>query len=300
MKQVVSISLGSSKRDHAVEAEFLGKKFLIQRIGTDGDMKRMVALFKELDGRVDAFGLGGMDLYIRAGSRRYLIRDAAKLIKAAKTTPVVDGGGLKDTLERRVVADLIKQGIMEFQGKRILLVSAVDRFGLAEALDDAGANLICGDLIFGLGLPLPVHSLSHFQKVAYMLAPIACRLPFKMLYPTGNKQEKIDTRFQRYYKDAAIIAGDFLFIRRYMPPELPGKVIITNTVTEDDIEVLRRRGIKTLITTTPEFNGRSFGTNVMEGVLLTLSGKGADEITADDYNQLLDELQFKPRIINFM
>lgn len=34
MKQVVSVSLGSSKRDHKVEAEFLGEKFVIERIGT--------------------------------------------------------------------------------------------------------------------------------------------------------------------------------------------------------------------------------------------------------------------------
>ena len=28
-----------------------------------------------------------------------------------------------------------------------------------------------------------------------------------------------------------IIAGDFHFLKRYMPPELPGKIVITNTVT---------------------------------------------------------------------
>lgn len=59
MKRVVSISLGSSKRDHQVETEFLGEKFRIERIGTDGDMERMITMIRELDGRVDAFGLGG-------------------------------------------------------------------------------------------------------------------------------------------------------------------------------------------------------------------------------------------------
>jgi len=299
VKRVVSISLGSSKRDHRVEAEFLGETFLLERIGTDGDMERMIALIKGLDGKVDAFGLGGMDLYIRVGARRYLIREAAKIVRAARVTPIVDGGGLKDTLERRVIASLAQQGIIDFRGKKILLVSAVDRFGMAEALDTAGADLICGDLIFGLGLPVPVRSLASFQRVAYLLAPFACQLPFKLLYPTGNKQEKIDNRYQRYYEGAEIIAGDFLFIRRYLPPELPGRVIITNTVTSSDIDELRRRQIKMLITTTPEFNGRSFGTNVMEGVLITLAGKKANEITPDDYNRLLDQLNFKPRIVNF-
>ncbi|MBC7325489.1 MAG: quinate 5-dehydrogenase, partial [Moorella sp. (in: Bacteria)] len=290
--------LGSSKRDHRVEAEFLGEKFCIERIGTDGDMERMVALIRELDGRVDAFGLGGMDLYIRVGTRRYLLRDAARIVRAARLTPMVDGSGLKDTLERRVIAYLARENILDFRGKRVLLVSAVDRFGMAEALDAAGADLICGDLIFGLGLPIPIHSLKSFQRVAYLLAPVIRLLPFKLLYPTGKEQEKNDDRYRRFYEKAEIIAGDFHFIRRYLPPELPERVIITNTVTGADIEELRSRGIKTLITTTPEFGGRSFGTNVLEGVLLTLAGKKMAEVTPADYNRLLDRLGFKPRIVN--
>jgi len=35
MKRVVSVSLGSSKRNHSVITEILGETFLIERIGTD-------------------------------------------------------------------------------------------------------------------------------------------------------------------------------------------------------------------------------------------------------------------------
>ncbi|MDK2820588.1 MAG: hypothetical protein PWP31_553 [Clostridia bacterium] len=298
MKRVVSISLGSSKRNHKVETELLGEKFSIERIGTDGNMKKMIEMIKNLDGQVDAFGLGGMDLYIRVGARRYLIRDAAKVARAARKTPIVDGGGLKDTLERRVINYLNDKGIINFSGKKVLMVSAVDRFGMAEALDAVGADLVCGDLIFGLGLNLPLRSLKSFQRVAYMIAPIIGFLPFKLIYPTGKEQEKIVNCHQRYYEEAEIIAGDFLFIRRYLPDKLSGKTIITNTVTAADVEELRRRGIKTLITTTPEFNGRSFGTNVMEGVVLAFIGKKVETVTAEDYNQVLDQLNFTPRIVN--
>ncbi len=40
MKHVVSISLGSSKRDHRVEQKFLGERVLIERRGTNGDLKK--------------------------------------------------------------------------------------------------------------------------------------------------------------------------------------------------------------------------------------------------------------------
>ncbi|GFN22854.1 quinate 5-dehydrogenase [Thermanaeromonas sp. C210] len=298
MKRVVSISLGSSKRNHVARAEFLGVPFELSRIGTDGDMDKMIDLIREMDGEVDAFGLGGMDLYLRVGSRKYLLRDAARVVRAARKTPIVDGGGLKDTLERRVIAQLAREGF-SFRGKKVLMVCAVDRFGMAEALAEAGADLTCGDLIFGLGLPIPLRSLPTFRRVAYLAAPLVRLLPFKMLYPTGRDQDRIEPRYNRFYQEAEIVAGDFHFIRRYMPEDMAGKIIITNTVTQADIEELKARGVAALVTTTPEIGGRSFGTNVLEGVLLVLSGKRPEEVRSEDYNALLDRLGLRPRILRF-
>ena len=54
-------------------------------------------------GQVDAIGLGGTDLYLVAGGRRYLIRQSARMAAAARVTPVVDGSGVKHTLERETI-----------------------------------------------------------------------------------------------------------------------------------------------------------------------------------------------------
>jgi hypothetical protein len=51
-----------------------------------------------------------------------------------------------------------------------------------------------------------------------------------------------------------------------------------------------------LVTTTPEMGGRSFGTNILEGILVVLAGKKPDRLTADDYDQILNEVGIKPRI----
>ena len=298
MKEVVSVSLGSSRRDHEARADFLGEEFRIKRIGTDGDLKKTIELLKNLDGKVDAFGLGGIDLYLYApGGKRYAIRDAKKLAKAVVKTPLVDGSGLKNTLEREVVKSLARNGEIDLPGKTVLMVSAVDRFGMAEALYEAGCKMIFGDLIFGLKIPIAIRTMRTFRILARLLLPIVTKMPFKMLYPTGEKQEKesIDKR-SKYYQEADIIAGDYLFIRKYMPKDMTGKIILTNTVTRDDVEDLRRRGVKTLITTTPELQGRSFGTNVMEATLLAILKKKPDEVTPQDYLAMLKRLDFKPRV----
>lgn len=298
MKEVVSVSLGSSRRNHEVDVELLGQQFKIKRIGTDGDFDKAIRLLKELDGKVDTFGLGGIDLYLFApGGKRYTIRDAKKLQAAVKESGIVDGSGLKNTLERQIIKELEGHPDFSLDGKKVLMVSAVDRFGMAEALHDAGARIIFGDLVFGLNIPIAIRRMSTFKVVARIALPIVTKMPFKILYPTGGEQEKAPKeKYKKYYREADIIAGDFLFIRKYLPEDLTGKIILTNTTTQEDVGELQRRGVRYLITTTPEFGGRSFGTNVMEAMLLAALDRRPDMVTTQDYTDMLQRLGFKARI----
>jgi hypothetical protein len=296
MKRVISVSLGSSSRNHAVETEILGEKFSIERVGVDGDIKKAIAMIRELDGKVDAFGMGGIDLYLQAGNRRYILRDAVPIARAAQKTPIVDGSGLKHTLERKVVRYMANDLKMPLKGMKVLLVVGVDRFGMAETLVEAGADMTFGDMIFALGIPIRLHSLKALATAARLIGPIACNLPFKMLYPTGEKQEMTTPKYADLFHENAMIAGDWHYIRRYMPQNLANKIILTNTVTSKDVDELRQRGARLLVTTTPELNGRSFGTNVMEGVLVALSGKHPSELSPADYMELLERIQFRPRV----
>jgi hypothetical protein len=280
-----------------VETNFFGEEVIIERIGTDGNYQQVVTLLKSMDGKVDAFGMGGIDLYLFAGEKRYQIKDAVHIAQAPKITPIVDGSGLKNTLERRVISFLKNDLNLELKGKKVLMVAGVDRYGMAEAFTEAGCQMTFGDFMFGLGLPIPLRSLSSLRRVARTLLPIIVRLPYTFLYPTGSKQDRITPKYSSYYKKADIIAGDFLFIKKYMPPKLDGKIIVTNTVTAADVEELRQRGVKTLITSTPEFSGRSFGTNVMEALLVSFSGKKPSELQTRDYLQMLDRLKIKPRMV---
>lgn len=295
MKKVVSVSLGSSDRNTVVELEVLGHPFRIERIGTDGNYKQALSLIQSLDGEVDAIGLGGIDRYLIAGERRYEIKQAKRMARAAQRTPIVNGSGLKHTLEPATLRFLQNEGIIDFREKRVLLMCGVDRFGMAEALSQFGCSVIYGDLIFALGIPIPIFSLSSLKILARLLLPILCWLPISWLYPTGSKQKKSKPKGRRFFDWAEIIAGDFHFIRRYMPERMPGKIIITNTVTLADIELLRSKGTKLLVTTTPDLEGRSFGTNVIEGILVALSGR-RQPLSPLEYLEQLKVIGWKPRI----
>lgn len=298
MKHVVSVSLGSSTRDHQVKMGLLGEEYLIERIGMDGDLDKMRETINRLDGKVDAIGLGGITGLFPVGGKTYTLRSARPLMKVTRQTPLVDGTGWKRVLERQVILDLDREGVIPVRGKKALLTVAFDRYSMAQAFAELDCDLSCGDLVFSFGLPVLIRGFTTFHWVIRTLAPAVCLLPFAWLYPTGKREEQVEDprKFARYYQEADIIAGDYLYIQRFMPDDLSGKIIITNTVTAQNVADLKARGVKTLVTTTPNLGGRSFGSNLIQAVTVAYLGKDPETITDEEYLAVTKELGFRPRI----
>jgi len=298
MKRAVSISIGSSKRDKAVEVNLLDDTVSIERIGTDGDMEAAARKYQELDGKVDAFGVGGADLGLMVDDKWYPLYSVRPMIRFVKETPIVDGVGLKYTLENRSAALLeakIADYIHKAGGKKVFVVSGADRWGMSSGFFNAGYECTFGDLMFGLGIPIALHTAQQLKNFAAVLMPIAGRLPFEWVYPTGEKQEVRIPKFEKYYHDAIVIAGDCLYIKRHLPDDMQGKIIVTNTTTPEDVALFKHCGIKYLMTTTPVLDGRSFGTNMMEAALVAVSGKKRP-LTRDEYSEMLTRLKFEPQL----
>lgn len=306
MLKVVSVSLGSSARDKITRATFLDHEVELSREGMDGDFAKALQRIADLDGKVDAIGLGGIDLYLCVGDRKYTIRDAARLAAQARSTPVVDGSGLKLTLEKQLVeqlADPEQAAALSFtghplKGSKVLLVSAADRWGMAEALFAHAEECVFGDLLFALGLPLPMRSLDSVRRFAAVVAPVITKLPFQWLYPTGDKQKEHKPQHSELFVWADWICGDFHYIKRNLPLRLDGKVVLTNTTTQVDQDDLRARGCAWLCTTTPVIEGRSFGMNVLEGCVAALIRQRGDMLTPENYAIYLNKLDLQPTVLD--
>lgn len=297
MKHAVSVSIGSSKRNKSVEVNLLGETVRIERIGTNGDMEAAALKFQELDGKVDAFGVGGADLEVVADGKAYPLYSVRPMVRLIKKTPVVDGGGLKNTLENKA-AEFLDKNIGDYinsKGRKVLVTLGVDRWGLSKSFVNAGYETLFGDLMFGLDIPIAVKTLKQLKIIAALFMPIAGRLPFEWIYPTGEKQEKRTPKFGKHYAWATVIAGDCHYIKRFMPDDLKGKVIVTNTTTPEDVEQFKKAGVKYLVTTTPVLEGRSFGTNMMEAALVAISGKNRP-LTLDELNEMITKLGFEPQL----
>ena len=294
MKRAVSISLGSSKRDKRVETTIGGEPIILERIGTNGDQKKMRHLFLEYDGKVDAFGFGGADLGLDVNGRYFPLHSVQNII-AGVQTPVVDGGGIRAVVERQMAQRL--QGWLPAHPKRVLFCVAVARYALVRSFLNAGYQVLFGDLAFGLGIPIFLHSLSTLHLLSRILLPLMARLPFDWVYPTGEDQNRIVPKYRAQYQWASIIADDFHYIKQHLPQRLDGKTIVTNTTTPEDVTLLQGRGLAHLVTVTPRLDGRSFGTNVMEAALTALAGKGRP-LTKAELTEMLDEESLTPDVLS--
>ena len=94
-------------------------------------MEKAAQLYKELDGKVDAFGVGGADLGLQVDDQWYPLYSVQPMVRFIKKTPVVDGAGLKNTLENKLAYFIdAKLAIMFERGKKVLVVSGADRWGM--------------------------------------------------------------------------------------------------------------------------------------------------------------------------
>lgn len=301
MKRIVSISVGSSARDHSTRHTFLGQECEISRRGTNGDFEKAVALYKELDGKVDAIGAGGVEFFLQVEDKRYYFRDVKRFRNAVKISKFGDGNGVKGILEKRAF-DALEKHLNQKEGRTLrglpaMHTSVVDRYSMGKAMVEAGLDTIFGDMMFALGLPFPIRTLRQARILAAFLLPAIVQMPFSWLYPLGSEQDKPpQPKWTKYYERAQVIAGDFLQIRQYMPDDLSGKIIVTNTTTPKNVEELRKCNLHILVTVTPRLDGRSFGTNVMEATLLALMDKPQSETTPADFLDLINRIPLEPNI----
>jgi hypothetical protein len=211
---------------------------------------------------------------------------------------VVDGTGLKTTLEKKAapfVDAKLGDYIQKMGGKKAFIMTGADRWGLAHGFVQAGYECTFGDFMFSLGINIPLHTEKQLKSLAALVMPLAGRLPFDWVYPTGEKQEERKPKYPKWFQWAPVIAGDCHYIKRYMPNDMNGKVVVTNTTTTEDVALFKQCGVKYLITTTPVLEGRSFGTNMMESALIAISGKKR-VLTSEEYTEMLNKLGFQPNL----
>lgn len=298
MKKIAVIHVGDESRQEKVA--FLGQTVEVERIGCGGDVDQARKIITEFDGRVDAVALEGLPAYLELGPRRVAHETGVTLPEAARKTPVVDGSGIRDGLERWgvILADKAQPGI--FSQKRVLMVPGLNHNGLASSLARRGSAIRYADPTVFFALP-PLPGIGTRPTLGQAAPRTLSQLrdaPFRRLYPQPGVPGT--ARSEAPFAWADLLAGDIGAIRRYSPPDLRYKTIVVESADEADAEALRERGAAILVTLMPgvDRNGSpaKWSAAAIEGLLVALRTSADSPLSEDTYLDLLADIEWQPAI----
>jgi predicted amino acid dehydrogenase len=274
----------TERRTEAVT--LLDQTVAVEHIGCDKDLAVMSAHIADFDGKVDAIALVGVAKTLQSGGDRVKHVQGAKLFEIAKETPVLDGSGVRASMERWALrlADDNQPGI--WSRKHVLLVPALNHSGLAKAFKQYTEDVREADAqIYDPNTPV----LFSVKRMADQ--------SFRLIFPAaGTAGVKRD---EDMFEWADIIAGDMGAIRRYAPESLKGKTVVTEYATEEDVEDLRNREVPVLVTTMPsltESDLAEHGAAVFEAVLVSIREDKSTTLNEDTYLNLMADLNWSTGI----
>ncbi len=297
MKKILSASLGSSEKNYQFTARFLNEKFQITRIGCDGDINKLKQTLRDFDGKVDAIGLGGISAHFKVSNTTHIHQEAQSIIKTAKITPVADGRGLKAILQAWTVRNINQKYKDFFTNENILILSGISNYEMAVVLQEYTNNLSFCDPIIHFNTPYVIDSLQALEYYAAGAMPVLTRLPYSWFYPKGwSGDEWKPLLLGNPFEKAEIIAGDYSYIKHYTPQTLPNKIVITDSVDEEGIALLKKRGVRTIITTVPQLFKQRIDINVLHAIFSAYLNKHPQEISENDYLTLIDKAKIAPQV----
>lgn len=305
MKRVLHISLGASRDDYELETHFLGQRFHIQRIGTDGRLEKAAELLLKLNKKVDAIALGGMRFPYTIGRGPQLEKETEELAKLAAHmhTPVTTGAAMRTVVHEWSIRHLqFKFGNNYFTNARILFFSGLANSTLAQVLSEFTENLLFADPVFEDGIPRLLTSLKELGSYAERIHPLLEWLPARRISMKADALRSWGDRTVRKALGAAAMAvipyyGFYRYVEPYTAKEFEGKVVVTSTAYDDRVALLKERRVDVIIDTTPKVLDRVVGVSVLEAMALVALKKDTYQITDDDLLEIICDQRMEPRVI---
>jgi len=305
VKKIVSVSLGSSDYDYEFETEFLGQKFNVRRLGTDGDPDVAIEILKDWEHKADAIGLGGIKFNYGIGSSRELdaMEKKIKHLRSQIDSPVTTGRKLRQVSFEWAIRHIqFMYGNNYFNYNKVLFLSGLMDYNIATVMSEYTDNLTFADPIFENGIPKFLNSLDDFKLYAKGLHNVLEWVPSRRIFTSAAPLKKWNEFIIRkaIQKNPVVVvpaAGFYNYLKDCGVEELGGKTVISSTVYEDRIQFLKERGVNTIIDCTPKMMEQVVGFNVLEAMIGVVAGIPLDKLTEDDLLEVISEQRMNPRVI---
>ncbi len=299
MKRVVSVSLGSSAKDHEFETEFLGHSFHVKRLGADGDEGKAWELLRRQQAEADAIGLGMVRDHYEVGARRYVHKDTERLLNVVTRCPATTGARLRRMLQVRAVRQVQRELGHYFNNNLVLFLSGMANYDMALAMSDYTKNLTFGDAVLGTGAPKLLKSLRSLEVFARTARMATRVLPDRFTGRLSQLTKMKKGVIGKAFASSHVIVGTYADIEACgTPGNLKGKTLITSAIDDERLAFFKDCEVNLVVDVSPMPFDRTIGMNAVQAMILAALDISSEELTEHDLEEIVEELEFEPRLLH--
>ena len=297
MKKVVTVTLGSSKQDFEFKTEFLGQSFSVRRLGADKDTGKAWELMRRHQASADAIGLGEISDHYQVGPRTIINRDTQRLTNVVTRVPVTTGATLRRLLQVRAIRFVQKELGSFFNNNLVLFLSGMRNYDMAVALSDYTKNLSFADAVFQTGTPAMLTSIEQLEMYSKGMELMLPRSSGRLLEASLSSFK--NRRVASVVAKSHLIVGTFDEIKSVgSAANLAGKTLITSAVDDERMAFFTACKVNLVIDVSPKLFDKVVGVNTIEAMILAVLDKPQEEVSDDDFDEILTELDIKPRLLH--
>jgi predicted amino acid dehydrogenase len=297
MKKVVTVTLGSSKKDFEFKTTFLGQEFSVRRLGADKDSSKAWELMRRQQANADAIALSDMVDHYHVGLRTVVNKESQRLMQVVTRVPVTTGASLRRLLQVRAVRHVQKELGNYFNNNLVLFLSGMRNYDMAVALSDYTRNLSFADPVFQAGSPLLLSSLEQLELYAKGKELLPDIVPGKFL------KSVLSTLKNKIVANAVakshVIVGTFREVQAVSSSgNLDGKTLITSAIDDEALAFFAKHKVNLVVDVSPKLFDKVVGISTITAMILASTGKSEAELSDHDFEEIINELDIKPRLLH--
>ena len=297
MKKVVTVTLGSSKKDFEFKTKFLGQEFSVRRLGADQDSSKAWELMRRQQANADAIALSDMVDHYHVGLRTVVNKKSQALMQVVTRVPVTTGASLRRLLQVRAIRYVQKELGHYFNNNLVLFLSGMRNYDMAVALSDYTRNLSFADPVFQAGSPLLLSSLEQLELYAKGKELLPGIVPGKFL------KSVLSTLKNKIVANAVakshVIVGTFREIQAVSSSgNLDGKTLITSAIDDEALAFFAKHKVNLVVDVSPKLFDKVVGISTITAMILASTGKSESELSDHDFEEIINELDIKPRLLH--
>jgi predicted amino acid dehydrogenase len=231
--------------------------------------------------------------------RSVINKETRRLLNVVTRVPATTGATLRRLLQVRAVRYVQNHIGHYFNNNIVLFLNGMRNWDMAQALSDYTPNLQFADALAQTGAPTMLTSIQQLEMYAKGSEIALSGKPGEFLESmlSGFKNSRIGAAVAKSH----VIVGTFHELKEVgTPANLDGKTVITSAVDDDRLAFFKQCKVNLVIDVSPQLFQRVVGTNVIEAMILAALGKPQEDISDDDFAEILDELDIKPRLLHPM